>query len=429
MQIFSGGKGTEQEPYLIETVEDLLNIKTFQEQSPVYPDFYYRQNANIDLSDVAFEGVSPSMPFFGRYDGGRFKIKGLKLQKENDEYKSLGFFNNVANAHIRRVVLEAPILYLGNPNSKDYMDNSTQGFLINSAVNSIIEECSVIAPAVDSYANEIGGLIGTVLGGTTIKKCEVREGTLACLEGLGGLFGSVHQGVKVINCYVEASIHIKDWDDYRYGFVGGIVNPAGAIGGEYENCYANVTYSGRKLEIYRDDNNALYSLENEFVFVNKQVATTTSCYENMDSRLNYSWQENVYYRPNFFIKGTDNKLYNCYNFQPGLVWEPPDFEQAYNYQARPISGNTWEDYWEPVLNNSKYPEARTGEQMQTQANYTGWNFEKVWIMGEGGFPRLRFPPARKFARCKKLELDKPLTKYRKKGVTDDEQYSEKEINS
>lgn len=401
--MFSGGTGTETDPFLIETVEDLLSIKTFQEQSSVYPDFYYRQNADIDLSNVAFDGVSPRMPFFGRYDGGRFKVKGLKLQKENDEYKSLGFFNTVANAHIKRVVLEAPILDLGNPNSKDYMDNSIQGILINSALSSIVEECSVIAPVVDNYANNVGGLIGVVLSGT-IKKCEVREGTFACLEGLGGLFGSVHQGVKVINCYVEASIHIKDWDDYRYGTVGGIVNPHYVSGGEFENCYANVTYTGRKLTIYRDDSDAEYSLDNEFVFVNKRYATAKGCYENMDSRLNYSWQENVYYFPNFFVKGTDGKLYNCYDYQDGLVWGPPDYEPANNYKARPIDGELWETYWEPVLGNPKFPEARTTIQMQTQANYVGWDFEKVWKIDDGDYPRLRFSPPRKLVKCKRMSL-------------------------
>lgn len=64
---YSGGSGTTDDPYLISTANDFLNISS-------NPGKVFRQTCNISLVGKSF---SPIYSFTGTYDGGGFAVEGL----------------------------------------------------------------------------------------------------------------------------------------------------------------------------------------------------------------------------------------------------------------------------------------------------------------------------------------------------------------
>ena len=79
-KLFSGGTGTEADPYLISSCEDYLEMAEYMAD----PDSirircaHYRQNADLDLKQVrSMIQTKSDMPFVGVYDGSSFKISNL----------------------------------------------------------------------------------------------------------------------------------------------------------------------------------------------------------------------------------------------------------------------------------------------------------------------------------------------------------------
>ena len=77
---FAGGDGSKEEPYHIETVEQLQEIRN-------HTDKHFIQIANIDASDTENwndgEGFEPigdvTVKFIGSYDGSGYEISGLYI--------------------------------------------------------------------------------------------------------------------------------------------------------------------------------------------------------------------------------------------------------------------------------------------------------------------------------------------------------------
>ncbi|MGI6425198.1 MAG: fibronectin type III domain-containing protein [Tepidanaerobacteraceae bacterium] len=83
---FAGGDGSEEEPYLIETVDQLNNVRNYlgKENS----DKHFKLNANLNLdvapynSDTGWQPIGTSAsPFTGTFDGGGHTISGLTIDK------------------------------------------------------------------------------------------------------------------------------------------------------------------------------------------------------------------------------------------------------------------------------------------------------------------------------------------------------------
>ncbi len=96
---FAGGSGTENSPYLIETKEQLFNVRN-------YLNAYYKLTADIKFSDDDFEasgnfynngeGWSPigdnKNPFEGVFDGNGYTVSGIKINKNVEKNTYLGLF-------------------------------------------------------------------------------------------------------------------------------------------------------------------------------------------------------------------------------------------------------------------------------------------------------------------------------------------------
>lgn len=220
--LFSGGDGTSENPYLVETAEDLDEVRN-------YPDDYFRQIADIDLSNyTSGEGWEPIDDFSGTYYGSGFTITNLVIDRPHED--NVGLFGSTEEATLSGIrLIDISIIGKDNVgsivgysvNSGIYKSSVTGsvkgrhavGGLTGKVVESSIAEC--YSPADVEGSENSGGLIGESLG-SVLENC-YSMGSITGELNTGGLIGYFDSDTEVLNCYAA-------------GEVTGDVNPGGLIG-------------------------------------------------------------------------------------------------------------------------------------------------------------------------------------------------------
>ncbi|MEP4534175.1 MAG: Ig-like domain-containing protein [Cyclobacteriaceae bacterium] len=229
--LFDGGSGTEADPYIISTKEDLKSLS----ENNDHWDKYFKQTADIVLETADFEvggefyndgkGFSPignyNNPFSGSYDGGGHTISGLYIDRPDQNY--VGFIGNntgfVEDLGLVNVNIKDGHYYIGG--LIGYNDGSLSRCYVTGSVSGI---------------DHIGGLVGTSIGGA-ISNCYSTSSVLGGGQK-GGLIGSFsdNQDANVSNCYSTGLV-----SEY-YG--GGLI---GTIWYNYDNlinCFWDTETSG-----------------------------------------------------------------------------------------------------------------------------------------------------------------------------------------
>ena len=87
---FAHGTGTAEDPYLVETADDLNGVRD-------YLDAHFKQVADIDLSGYAnwIPIGNAIAKFVGVYDGGYHKISSLVINRPMEDY--VGLFGYTLN--------------------------------------------------------------------------------------------------------------------------------------------------------------------------------------------------------------------------------------------------------------------------------------------------------------------------------------------
>jgi hypothetical protein len=193
---YSGGTGTEQDPYLISSATDMNEIGA----EPNDWDKYFALTADIDLS--SFMGTqfniigNDSNAFTGVFDGNGWTVS-------NFTYTTTGMDNIGLFGYVH-------------------------------GVNAEIKNLGLIAPNVDGGAGAyIGALVGVLEDGT-ISGCGIEDGSVSGSLAVGGLVGRSDHGT-ISNCYTTDSVS-GDW------FTGGLV------GWNYYSAISNCYTTGSVLE-------------------------------------------------------------------------------------------------------------------------------------------------------------------------------------
>jgi hypothetical protein len=204
---FSGGSGTQAEPYLIYTAEQMNSIGLF----PCFFDKHFKLMADIDLSRVTGTSYNiignKNYPFRGVFDGNNHTISNFNrvlFGYVSGEIKDLGLID--------------PNIYSGNCS------------LVGNFWHGTITNCYVEGGRI-SGGNYVGSLVGRNHNGS-ITNCY----STANISGdryVGGLVGWNHS--TITNCYSTSSVS-------GYHYVGGLVgyNNYGTI----TNCYSDGSVSG-----------------------------------------------------------------------------------------------------------------------------------------------------------------------------------------
>lgn len=250
---YTGGNGTETNPYLISTPGELAKIAAdLNADSAATTDVYYRLTQDLIFNDSVFLNIVPStnhnskadypgdttrlvttphignynndasyLPFRGHFDGGGHSISGLYIW--NQKLQCTGLFAVIEEASVKNLRIT----------DSYYLTNANHGLLAGRAINSKIINC-----AVDSSYSEGGGskgslLIGSLVGTTTVRNCYA-QGVTFGKNDMGGMFGRIGNGkentVVVDNCCSLVTVYVKRRNNGSLAF-------DVAKGASVNNCY------------------------------------------------------------------------------------------------------------------------------------------------------------------------------------------------
>ena len=300
------GAGTEADPYLISSLE---NLKNLAEHSEIW-DKVFRQTADIDASETAtwFDGKGwepigysanlDNRYFLGEYDGNDHVISGLTINRPTEN--EVGLIANLSSGKIKNLGL-TDLSIIGH----DYVGGIAG---VANALN--LENCYTTGSI--SGSSIVGGLAGVNNYG--IKKCYS-----ACTVNGGDMVGGL---VGKNSMVIE--------DSYATGAVtatGGYINGVGGLVGynEYDiyRCYAtglvtcNYTSSGDKGGLVGGTNNgntynSFWDMESTGQSTDPEGATglTTSQMKTQSIFTDAGWNTAIWYM---------NASYN--NGYPYLYWQ------------------------------------------------------------------------------------------------------------
>lgn len=260
------GKGSETDPYLIETLEDFLNVRNIISANSYT---YFKLAADIDMSSV--EDWTPinhiNEPFGIMFDGNNHKITGFScscatwasifgvlhgtvknLTVENAIISTttsspcgvvaawVGNIDGSLQGHLENVhVINGKVSNSGVTQIGGITGRSGEGTFVNCSFNGIVERTGTSA---SDYV-PAGGILGEALMGVSITGCST-SGTLTTNSGrsCGGILGKTTVEVNIKNC--SSTMNISARDDVAGGIVGYYGN------GEISNCHVESSITVRE---------------------------------------------------------------------------------------------------------------------------------------------------------------------------------------
>lgn len=253
---YSGGSGTEMDPYQIANIGDFQQLST----TPADWDKSFILTANIDLSELTFTQapIAPDIDntdtnhegtsFTGIFDGNGHVISNLAIIALTKDY--IGLFGNVDSG--------GQICNLGVVNVNIIGRDRVGGLMGRNNAGGSLTSCYVIGSisGVGEDVGCVGGIVGELEGVVSITSCYT-AGSVTGTRFVGGLVG-VNSACTLISCRTTSSVGGRD-------YVGGLV---GANHGFIKICYATGSVNGT--------NNFIGGL----VGNNGSNGTITTCYSS-----------------------------------------------------------------------------------------------------------------------------------------------------
>ncbi len=223
---YSGGTGTEADPYLISTEADLRAISANTGNFGAY----FLQTADIQMSGLAYKPIGfvqpnerdsesfTSRPFTGVYDGAGFKINGLRnvqavivdrVELGNLKFRpAMGLFGLTSNATLKNISLTS--VNIGMPDNFGFV-----GALIGvESDRGTIKNCMATG-----YISNIRGRAGGLMGsGTYIIENSFADVTILA-EFASGLSTGSNGFSEVYNSYVLGTFISSDGFSGLGGFI------------------------------------------------------------------------------------------------------------------------------------------------------------------------------------------------------------------
>ncbi len=192
LPIFSGGSGTEDDPFLIATINDLNDIGS----NPRLIDKHFKLIQDINLENKQFHIISEMYyPFDGVFDGNRHKIFNFVLTSHGTN--GIGFFGHVGNnGLIKNIGIENVDINAGTGEYVGGLAGLNRGTIINSYTTGNI-----------LGRGNLGGLVGSNSG--NIQDCFSHSnvaGALSKSNPKGGIAGRIEPRGLISKCYSTGQI-------------------------------------------------------------------------------------------------------------------------------------------------------------------------------------------------------------------------------
>lgn len=252
---YAGGSGTQEDPYLIETPEQLALCVSTPGSSTIGK--YYKLTADIRLNDTSYAGwekdaknwYSGYLYFKGSFDGNGHVVSGLFYNVTDGSAKFGGVFPYIAN--------DAVIEKLGVTNASITLSGGSVHTLAGAIVGSVNDYQNQKNTPADAKA-------------PVIRQCFGDHTVAITASSAGGIVGGVGGPVEIADCYFTGEIEHTGFNGG--GLIGDVwiekskisnsfcytVDADGAIGGNgqhsitKENIYALSTIKDIKGELARE---------------------------------------------------------------------------------------------------------------------------------------------------------------------------------
>ena len=398
------GKGTEQDPYLVYTADDLTGV---------YRVGYYKLMNDIDLTEwintnsptEGWTGIGRDGSDMSQFDGNGFTISGLWSNSTRDY---VGLFSMFSNGTIKNLNVKTAA-------GKKVKGGNCTGILIGYNTNGRIIDCSVEGDV--QGTTNVGGVVGSSKnneltnlvfdGGVTSSTAS------ACIAGIAGL----SENDQITGCYSDATMTTSGESANMGGIagkanshiaesvskgtltatganaqVGGIVGTS-QTNGIVEDCFSSAaltsTYAAAGIVSYN------------YGSVTRSLATG-----NLSTR-NYAAGVVGY---NDGTSATVSKSVATNN-KIDVVYESQQVQQGGGYGQRIIGGikndapapemdnyalktmqvsvnDVSQKVYDDIMNGT----SKTMDELNSQSTYAelGWNFSSIWYMNAGtGLPDLK----------------------------------------
>ena len=265
---FHGGAGTDTDPYLISTSQELALLSAlcdkypddvYFEYSRHYREANYRLTNSIDLSGKNWYPLgtrkkgwgSCDAGFKGTFDGNGYIISGITIDISEIPERSIGFFGAVEFAHLNNIILK-DISITGTGICKD--DYFIGGLCGEAFGDSIIENCAADVK-IDTKCElqcMAGGLLGSIFHSNATDCLSVGKLKVYTPNAVraGGFAGCIESQCKVARCGSEMTVESKNYKledkdliSQGYGYlhyIGGFAGDMGDGAGDIcvEDCYS-----------------------------------------------------------------------------------------------------------------------------------------------------------------------------------------------
>ena len=252
---FSGGKGTQAEPFLISNAQDLADLAYLvTEKNNDVTGWYFKQTDDITLNDIKYDsngnltnkaslkdwipigeyGYVWDDDFQGIYDGGGHTVSGVYFNQNTLGRRYIGLFGSCENAIVKNLTVKDVCITLP---TDDNINNDlvSIGAVVGRATSSTFTNVKVDGNYVDYKTMDrdiaCGGLVGRVDGNAHFTDCsftgniKVYTRYTTCV---GGLIGYVQEGeLYMKRCftgkgtiYVTPETVVYDGDE---NYVGGLI--------------------------------------------------------------------------------------------------------------------------------------------------------------------------------------------------------------
>ena len=215
---FSGGTGTESDPYLISTAADMWKLAE-ESQTQDFKEKFLKLTDDIDLGCSESKqwttiGTSISTAFSGTFDGDGHNVTGLYI---NNDQERQGLFQIVNGAAIKNLTVEgnitaktAAMIVGGASFFQVTIDNCcSKGSVTatgNGAAGVCIQYFAFYAPIITNCRNEAnvtcGCAAGIITKNAVVTNC-VNTGNISGANNVGGIIGGSQSGT----CEVEGCVN------------------------------------------------------------------------------------------------------------------------------------------------------------------------------------------------------------------------------
>lgn len=173
------GAGTENDPYLVATYADFLQVSTYAGVGK-----YFKQTEDIILGYR--DGKLPLPSFTGVYDGNFKKWTGMEIYSSlSSPTSGWGIFKYINNATIKNIKVQGCSVYAGN--TIGLFAGESYGATVFE--NVLLENTSVQTYALNTNWHTVGGFVGRAYNPITFRYCGIKGGQSRAYNTLGGFVG------------------------------------------------------------------------------------------------------------------------------------------------------------------------------------------------------------------------------------------------